>query len=157
METGAILSLAAFLGANVLAALSGAVFRPGAWYEGLAKPAWRPPNWLFGPAWSVLYTLNAVAGWLVFSAQGFSWPILLYAISLGLNAGWSAIFFGLRRMDLAFGWIIALWTSIAVVLIAFAPVSSTAALLLVPYLAWVSFATALNLSIWRLNRDRQAA
>ena len=156
MDTGTVLSLAAFLGANVLAALSGAFFRPGEWYDGLAKPSWRPPNWLFGPAWSVLYTLNAVSGWLVFSRDGFGWPIVLYAVSLALNAGWSAIFFGLRRMDLAFGWILALWSSIAVVMVAFAAVSAHAVLLLLPYLAWVSFAAVLNLSIWRLNSDAKA-
>lgn len=157
MDIGSLLSLTAFLTLNILAALSGAFFRPGRWYDRLLKPFWRPPNWLFGPAWSVLYTLNAVAGWLVFEQVGIGWPITLYLVSLALNAGWSAIFFGLRRINLAFGWILALWASIAVVVAAFAPISTTATWLLAPYLAWVSFAAALNLAIWRLNRETSAA
>lgn len=144
-------SLGAFLGANFVAALSGAVFRPGEWYASLAKPAWRPPDWLFGPAWAFLYVAIAVAGWLAWSAGESSTPLIVYAISLVFNAGWSGIFFGLRRMDWAFVWIVGLWLSIAAMIAVFAPVSSTAAWLLVPYLAWVSFAGALNWKVWRMN------
>ncbi|MCA3248248.1 MAG: tryptophan-rich sensory protein [Azospirillum sp.] len=143
--------LGAFVGANFLAALSGAIFPPGAWYATLAKPAWRPPDWLFGPAWSVLYTANAVAGWLVWKADGGTAPLVVYGVSLVFNAGWSAIFFGLRRMDWAFYWLIGLWLSVAATILAFAPHSQTAVWLLAPYLAWVTFAGALNRAIWRLN------
>lgn len=156
MDASAIPALLGFLGLNFLAALSGAWFRPGAWYQGLAKPWWRPPDWLFGPAWAVLYTLIAVAGWLVWQRDGIGTPILVYLVSLGFNAGWSAIFFGLRRIDWALLWILGLWLSIVAVIATFAPVSTTAAVLLLPYLAWVAFAAALNGSIWRLNRGRPA-
>jgi tryptophan-rich sensory protein len=122
----------------------------------LATPWWRPPDWLFGPAWAVLYTLIAVAGWLVWQRDGVGTPILVYLVSLGFNAGWSAIFFGLRRIDWALLWILGLWLSIVAVIATFAPVSTTAAVLLLPYLAWVAFAAALNGSIWRLNRGRPA-
>ena len=157
MDASAIAALLGFLGLNFLAALSGAWFRPGAWYQALAKPWWRPPDRLFGPAWAVLYTLNAVAGWMVWRREGVGLAILVYLLSLGLNAGWSAIFFGLRRIDWALGWIVALWLSIAAVIALFAPVSTTAALFLLPYLAWVGFATVLNAAIWRRNRDRPPA
>jgi tryptophan-rich sensory protein len=156
VDASAIPALLGFLGLNFLAALSGAWFRPGAWYQGLAKPWWRPPDWLFGPAWAVLYTLIAVAGWLVWQRDGIGTPILVYLLSLGFNAGWSAIFFGLRRIDWALLWILGLWLSIVAVIATFAPVSTTAAVLLLPYLAWVAFAAALNGSIWRLNRGRPA-
>jgi tryptophan-rich sensory protein len=156
VDASAIPALLGFLGLNFLAALSGAWFRPGAWYPGLAKPWWRPPDWLFGPAWAVLYTLIAVAGWLVWQRDGIGTPILVYLVSLGFNAGWSAIFFGLRRIDWALLWILGLWLSIVAVIATFAPVSTTAAVLLLPYLAWVAFAAALTGSIWRLNRGRPA-
>lgn len=149
---GGFVALAVFVGVNFMAALSGALFRPGEWYFALAKPAWRPPDWLFGPAWSVLYTMNAVAGWLAWSAGGWGVAMAIYLASLLFNAGWSAIFFGMRRMDLAFVWLIGLWLSVAAQIAAFAPLSPTAAALLYPYLAWVTFAGALNWTIWRMNR-----
>jgi tryptophan-rich sensory protein len=151
MDMHSLAALAGFAGANFLAALSGAFFRPGDWYAGLAKPRWNPPNWLFGPAWSVLYSMNALAGWLVWRADGGIGPLAIYGASLVLNFGWSGIFFGVRRMDWAFYWLIALWASIAVTMLAFAPHSQTALWLLVPYLAWVTFAGILNRAIWRLN------
>lgn len=151
MDADSFVTLGAFLGANFVAALSGAVFRPGEWYSAIAKPAWRPPDWLFGPAWAVLYVTIAVSGWLAVRAADSSTPLVVYAISLVFNAGWSGIFFGLRRMDWAFAWIVGLWLSIAAMIAVFAPVSSTAAWLLVPYLAWVTFAGALNWTVWRMN------
>lgn len=141
----------AFLGLNVLAALSGAYFRPGAWYRALAKPRWQPPDQLFGPVWAVLYTANAIAGWLVWQEAGIGSELLVYLVSLVFNAGWSAIFFGLKRIDVAFGWIAVLWLSILVQIVLFWPVSKLAALLLLPYLAWVTFAAVLNAVLWRLN------
>lgn len=156
MTTTGIVSLLPFVAACFCAALSGAMFRPGDWYEELAKPRWRPPNWLFPPAWTVLYLCIAVAGWLVWHAAGVAaLPALaVYGIQLLLNAGWSAVFFGLRRPDWAFGELVLLWLSIAATMAAFAPISTAATLLLLPYLLWVAFAGALNLSIWRSNRGR---
>jgi tryptophan-rich sensory protein len=147
-------ALAGFVVANVVTASSGALFRPGDWYEHLNKPWWRPPNWLFGPAWSVLYLMNSFAGWYVWSAaEPDQVPRILtvYGISLVFNAAWSGIFFGLRRMDLALVELIGLWASIALMIFMFRPISETAAWLLVPYLAWVSFAGVLNFTMWRLN------
>ncbi len=155
MDISAALSLIPFVGACFVVALSGAVFRPGAWYEGLAKPSWRPPNWLFGPAWTVLYICIAVSGWFVWRQVGFSGApgaMTVYAIQLLLNAGWSACSFGLRRLDLAFGELILLWLSIAANVAVFEPISTTAALLLIPYLAWVTFAGVLNFTLWQMNR-----
>lgn len=126
----------------------------GDWYATLNKPSWNPPKWVFGPVWTALYIGMAVAAWLVWRKNGLAdaWlPLLLFGLQLFLNAAWSALFFGLRSPDLAFADIILLWIAILATIIAFGRVSSMAATLLVPYLAWVSFATALNWSIWRLN------
>ena len=151
----ASLSLLPFIAACFVVALSGAVFRPGAWYEGLAKPSWRPPNWLFGPAWTVLYICIAVSGWLVWRQVGIAGApgaMIVYAVQLLLNAGWSACSFGLRRLDVAFGELLLLCLSIAANVAVFAPISTAAALLLVPYLAWVTFAGVLNFTLWQMNR-----
>jgi tryptophan-rich sensory protein len=148
--------LGGFFAACFATAASGAIFTPGAWYEGLKKPWWRPPNWLFGPAWAVLFCCIAVAGWLVWRQAGFGLALAVYAVQLGLNFAWSWLFFGMRRPDLAFWDLCALWVSIAVCIALFAPVSATAAWLFVPYLAWVSFAGVLNLTMWRLNGARPA-
>lgn len=150
-------ALLAFAAACTAVALTGVFFRPGDWYEHLRKPPWRPPNWLFGPAWTVLYATIAVAGWMVWKAAG--WPgaagaMAVYGLQLVLNAGWSPLFFGLRRPDLAFYELLALWASIVATIAAFHPISPQAAWLLLPYLAWVTFAGSLNLSVWRLNRDQ---
>ena len=154
MTTTDILGLLGFIAANFIVALSGALFRPGQWYEGLAKPVWRPPNWLFGPAWAILYITIAVAGWMIWRKVGFAgagFALAIYGLQLVLNACWSAIFFGLRRMDLAFGEILFLWLSILATILVFYPIDANAALLLVPYLCWVTFASVLNFTIWRMN------
>ena len=149
-------ALIVFIAACTAAALTGVLFKPGQWYEDLAKPRWRPPNWLFGPAWTILYAMIAISGWMVWKAS--SWPAVapamaIYAVQLLLNAGWTPLFFGLKRPDLAFYELLLLWTSILATIIAFLQISEFAALLLVPYLAWVTFAGALNRSILRLNPD----
>lgn len=154
-----LVALGAFLLTCFAASLTGALFRPGDWYESLDRPAWRPPNWLFAPAWAVLYVMIAVAAWLVWRAAGFGGggtALAVWAGSLLLNAAWSAVFFGLRRPDLAFAELVALWLSIAATIYVFAPIDATAAWLLVPYLCWVTFAGALNLSIARRNPSRPA-
>jgi tryptophan-rich sensory protein len=160
MSTSDILGLAGFFAVCFAVASSGAFFRPGAWYENLAKPWWRPPNWLFAPAWSILYCTIAVAGWMVWRAAGFAGaalPLGIYALQLVLNAAWSGLFFGLRRPDIAFGEVVLLWLSILATILAFHPVDAQAAWLLVPYLCWVTFASGLNFSIWRLNVGRFGA
>jgi len=150
------LPLLGFFVACFATASAGAIFTPGAWYEGLRKPWWRPPNWLFGPAWGVLFCCIAVAGWLVWRQVGFGLVLGVYAVQLALNFAWSWLFFGRRRPDLAFWDLVALWVSIAACIVLFAPISPAAAWLFAPYLAWVSFAGYLNLTMWRLNGPRPA-
>lgn len=155
MDLNNILGLIGFFGACFLVATSGAIFRPGDWYENLAKPPWNPPNWLFPPAWTLLYIMIAVAGWLVWRRAGFGGAglaLAVYGVQLLLNAGWSALFFGLRRPDLAMAEVVLLWLSILATILLFAPIHATAAWLMVPYLAWVTFAAVLNYSIWQRNR-----
>ena len=155
MDISSILVLIVFVGASFLAAATGAVFPPGDWYERLVKPAWRPPNWLFAPAWTVLYLTIAVSGWLVWRKSGLAGaalPLAIYLVQLMLNAAWTPIFFGLRRPDLALIEIVTLWLSIVATIAAFHPVNAAAAWLLLPYLLWVTFAAALNFTVWRLNR-----
>ena len=156
MDMASIIGLTCFIAACFLAALTGALFRPGAWYERLKKPSWRPPNWLFAPAWTVLYLMIAVAGWLVWRQAGLAGAglaLAVYAVQLTLNAAWSPLFFGLHRPDLGFVDIILLWMSILTTIVLFGPIHSVAALLLVPYLAWVTFAGALNFAVWHLNSE----
>lgn len=150
----AVIGFAAFLLCCFLAASTGAAFRPDAWYHALAKPAWRPPDWLFAPVWTVLYILIATSGWHVWrSGHPDTIPALAaFALNLALNAAWSPIFFGLRRIDLALVEIVALWGSTLALVILFTGVSSTAGALMAPYLVWVSFAAVLNAQIWRMNR-----
>ncbi len=124
------------------------------WYQTLAKPEWTPPAWLFGPAWTLLYGMMAWAAWLVWCRheEREVMPALsAYFFQLMLNASWSVIFFGLRQPGWACVEIAALWVAIAFTLRAFWRLSPAAGALLVPYLAWVTFAAALNLAIWRLN------
>lgn len=150
------LAFLVFLGLNFLAASSGAIFRAGPWYESLLKPRWRPPGFLFGPVWMILFLMIATSGWLAWRAAGPGeavLPMAIYGVHLVLNALWSAVFFGLRRPGLALVEMAALWLSIVATMVVFAPLTATAAWLLVPYLGWVSFAFVLNASIWRLNKD----
>lgn len=126
----------------------------GTWYQGLAKPAYNPPDWLFAPVWSLLYVMIALSGWLVWRRAGLDGArhaFALYGAQLALNLLWSALFFGLRSPLLGLVGILLLWLAIAATLIAFARHERLAAALLAPYLAWVSFAFFLNLAIWRLN------
>lgn len=136
------------------AAAFGAQFMPGAWYAALAKPAWTPPSAVFGPVWTVLYVMMAVAVWLVWQKRHTTrvgLALALWVLQLTLNALWSWLFFGRHQIGLALVDIGLLWLAIAATIVAFRRVHRVAALLLVPYLAWVSFASALNWALWRLN------
>lgn len=148
------LVLAGFLVLCFGAAALGSPFIPGDWYAGLTKPAWNPPSWVFGPVWTALYTMMAVAAWLVWqrSAGGVRRLALgLFLAQLVLNAAWTPLFFGLHLLGVALAEMLLLWVAIAATIIAFHRVHRLAAWLLVPYLAWVSFAAFLNLALWRLN------
>ena len=125
------------------------------WYHDLFKPSWSPPNWLFGPVWTVLYLLMAVAAWMVWRTGGFvanRLSLSCFIVQLILNAAWTPIFFGARLFGVAAIEIFLLFFSILLCIILFRRVRPAAAWLLLPYLFWVGFASALNLSIWWLNR-----
>jgi benzodiazapine receptor len=121
------------------------------WYPTLAKPSWTPPPWLFAPVWTVLYILMGVAAWLVWKAGNAKGAMLLFGAQLLLNLAWSFLFFGARSPGLALIDIAALWLAIAAMIFAYAFRSRLAAYLTVPYLAWVSFAMALNAAVFMLN------
>lgn len=151
-----MIALLGFGLASFAAAIGGVIFRPGAWYQQLDKPSWRPPDWLFAPAWTLLYATIALAGWLVWRETGFRdavLPLSVYGVQLLLNAAWSPIFFGLHRIGWALLEMVMLWLSIVTTIVLFYPVHAAAAVLLLPYLCWVSFAWVLNLSVWQRNRD----
>jgi translocator protein len=150
----------------VLAVLIAACFAAGAvgvysashstgnWYETLRRPNFMPPDWVFGPVWFVLYLSMAFAAWLVWRDTGFvggAVPLGLFIVQLALNAIWPVIFFELHRPRVALAEMCLLWCMIAATAIAFRPVSRLAALLLAPYLAWVTFAMMLNYLILQLN------
>lgn len=136
------------------AASLGGFFGPGEWYAALKKPAWNPPGWIFGPVWTALYIMMAVAAWLVWKQGGFKThrrALTMFLVQLALNALWTPLFFGLHWTGVAFAEIVLLWLAIAATLAAFRSVRPLAAWLLTPYLAWVSFAAVLNFTLWRLN------
>ena len=127
---------------------------PG-WYRTLVRPAIAPPNWVFGPVWTLLYALMAFAAWRVWLAgpsQPRAWGLVLFLVQLGLNFAWSWIFFRHHALGAALAEVVLLWAAIGATTFAFARVSPLAAWLMTPYLAWVTFASLLNGAFWRLNR-----
>ncbi|HVY72651.1 MAG TPA: TspO/MBR family protein [Candidatus Paceibacterota bacterium] len=126
-----------------------------AWYATLARPELAPPNWVFGPVWTTLFLLMGIAAFLVWRtrtrAKGSTKALWAFAIQLALNVLWSFLFFGLHSPGGAFVEIILLWAAILYTIVLFAKVSKPAAYLLIPYIAWVSFAGYLNFMIWVLN------
>jgi translocator protein len=145
------LVLPLFLSLAFGAAALGAFAPPGDWYAALNKPSFNPPDWIFGPVWTVLYVMIGVAGWRIWKVAPKSAAMLWWFAQMALNAAWSPTFFGLRQMGLALVVILALWLVIGATIRAAWPLDRPAALLLVPYLAWVSFATVLNAALWKLN------
>jgi benzodiazapine receptor len=122
------------------------------WYQGLSKPNWTPPNWLFAPVWTILYVAMGVAAWLVWRRSSLTAaPMQLFLLQLVLNVAWSAVFFRFRSPGWAFLEIIALWCAILLTAITFGRTVPAAGWLMTPYLLWVSYAAALNFAIWRLN------
>lgn len=151
-----VLGLLGWLGLTFAAAAIGAVAssEAGSFYEQLARPLWAPPGWLFAPVWTVLYLLMGAAAWMVWRAGGFksaSTALTLFIIQLAANALWTWVFFAWHQGALAFAEIVLLWCLIAATAAAFRKINAVAAALLLPYLAWVTFASALTFAAWRLN------
>ncbi len=146
-------ALAGFLAAVMAAAVPGALFKPGAWYRTLRKPSWTPPDFLFPIAWTVLYALMAIAAWLVarsgqpLAAAGLGF----WCCQLALNTLWSPVVFGLRRLGAGAVVIGLLWIAIALTTWLFWQSSPVAGWMMLPYLAWATYAGALNLALWRAN------
>jgi translocator protein len=145
----------AAMAAVVVGVLGASITELGPWYASLEVPAWKPPDWLFGPAWTIIFALAAMSGYLAWqSAQdrpGREWIIGLFALNGCLNILWSALFFRMHRPDWALYEVVILWLSIVVLMIVTGQYSRRASLLLLPYLAWVTFAGFLNLAIVRQN------
>ncbi len=150
----ALAGLAVFMVMCFAVAAIGVAFPPGEWYRGLVKPGFNPPDWLFGVVWPVLYLLMAVAAWRIW-CDG-SWrehriALSLFILQLALNGLWTPLFFGLRRMDLALLDIALLWIVLLLTIVRFWRTSRLAGALLLPYLAWISFALVLNASLIALQ------
>ena len=158
MSRNLLVALAAFVALNFSAAGIGAAFTARSariWYPSLRKPPGNPSASSFGPVWTILYFLMTIAAWNVWRVGG-GWSeaspaITVFLLQLALNAAWSVIFFGLRSPGLALVEIILLWAAILATIILFWRISPFSATLLVPYLAWVTYATYLNAGLWRLN------
>ena len=150
---GLVVSLLVVFGAASLGRLF-TVLSVGTWYPTLIKPTWTPSGVTIGTVWAILYTLMGIAAWIVWCHGGVGMqrrPLGIYAIQLLLNAGWSALFFGLRSPGLALFEIGALWIAILATVATFWQVSRAAGVLMMPYLSWVVFAAVLNAIIWWLN------
>jgi tryptophan-rich sensory protein len=150
----ALLRLLGWIGLSFVPGLIGAPFTAPRWYRRLRKPDWAPPPSVFGPVWTLLYLLMGIAAWRIASSgrDGRQSALRAFRWQLALNAAWTPIFFGLRQPGAALAEIVATWLAILVTTVRFARVRLIAGLLLLPYLAWVTFASALNWSIWRRNR-----
>ena len=139
--------------AVIVLAVGGMATRIGPWYYGLRKPRWNPPNWLFGPMWTTIAALcawSAALAW-VRAPEAHGRIVALFAVNATLHMAWSPLFFALRRPDWALLDVPLLWLSVLALVIGLAPISTLAAALLAPYLAWVGIAAALNLAIVRMN------
>jgi translocator protein len=151
--------LALSIGLCFVFAYAGSTFTPlpgSEWYYSvLNKPSWNPPDWLFPPAWSLLFLLMGIALYLVVQQASektnIRLPLIVFGVQLLLNLGWSAAFFGLHSPLLALVVIVLLWLAILLTIVKFKAVSPLSGYLLIPYLLWVSFASVLNFTIWQLN------
>lgn len=145
--------LLVWLGVSALPAVIGAAFPAPDYYRSLRKPPWAPPTWIFGPVWTALYALIGVAAFLVHgrSGPGTRGALGLWGTQLALNAAWTPIFFGLRARGLALVEIVILWVAVTATTIVFFTRRAAGGMLMLPYLAWVTFATLLTYEVWRRN------
>ena len=148
--------IAAIAWAIILGGVGGVLTEIGPWYRNLKKPSWQPPDWLFGPAWTVILVLAAWAGVLAYygahDEAGRTSVIILYLVNFVAHFAWSPLFFKLKRPDLSLIEVVFLWVSVLMLCVALRPYSVTASWMVAPYLAWVSFAACLNAAIVKLNR-----
>ncbi len=151
-------ALAGFLVASVAAAAIGGAATAtsvGTWYRALNKPTWNPPDWIFGPVWTLLYVLMAIAAWRVWRGSDVASgrrTLVWFGGQLALNALWSILFFGLRQPGWAFAEVLVFWVLLCALLRRFWRADRFAGVLWFPYVAWVSFAAVLNGTVWWLNR-----
>ena len=153
-QTKSAAALVSFLALCFAAAASGTLLIPDEWYPSLRTSAWNPPGWLFGPVWTLLYAGMAVAAWRVWLRGGWASqrrPLGMFLAQLALNAAWPPLLFGLHLPRLAFLEILLLWLAVVRTSLSFRAVDRPAAWLVAPYLGWVTFASALNFGLWRLN------
>lgn len=145
-----------FLAACVGAGATGGLFPPGPWYRALNKPSWTPPDWVFPVTWSVLYLCMAAAGARVAMADGNGLAMAFWALQIAFNSLWTPVFFGLRNIRLGMVVVSMLWLTVLGTMLALWQVDMIAGLLFVPYLIWVTIASALNAAVWNLNREEAA-
>jgi tryptophan-rich sensory protein len=156
MSTRSSIGLAVFIAVNAAVSAAGGWVTAGSvgtWYQSLAKPAFNPPDWIFAPVWTTLYVLIAISGWRAWQRGGEAARLALsvYAVQLALNLSWSFVFFGARMIGAALAEIVVLLAAIIANAVLFWRIDRAAGALLLPYAAWVSFATLLNAALWRLN------
>jgi benzodiazapine receptor len=146
-----------FFAACMGAGATGGLFSPDAWYRNLNKPSWTPPDWVFPVTWIVLYVCMAVAGARVAMMEGNGVAMAFWSMQIAFNALWTPVFFGLKKIRTAMGIIVVLWAAVFCTMVALWSVDTVAGLLFVPYLIWVTIASALNASVWRLNPEDSRA
>ncbi|MCY4153256.1 MAG: tryptophan-rich sensory protein [Aestuariivita sp.] len=142
---------AIFLCACVGAGATGGLFPPDEWYRRLKKPTWTPPDWVFPVTWFVLYVCMALAAARVAQLPGNGFALAFWALQIALNALWTPVFFGRRKIRMGMAVVMMLWLSVAGTLITMWQIDFVAGILFVPYLIWVTIAAALNAEVWRLN------
>lgn len=155
MNTHKIFTFLAFYAATFVAASSAAIWDVGGtWYQSLTQPSFTPPPWVFGPAWTVLYLMIAIVAHRIAYAPESSWKmpaLALWALQIALNTLWTPVFFGAKNLGGAMIYIALLWVTICLLILVTMRVDRVSSLLLLPYLAWVSFASILNFAFWSLN------
>ena len=145
------------LAACFAAGATGGLFPPGEWYRRLEKPVWTPPDWVFPVTWFTLYALMAWAGARIGVRPDNGIAMAFWSLQIAFNALWTPAFFGLQNIRLGMAVVLGLWVSVAATIVAMWQVDGVAALLFLPYLVWVTIASALNAAVWRLNPEEARA